>query len=117
MLPVEKATRKFLQEAQRQDKTFPGDSTGKESICNAGDAGSIPGLGRSPGEGNGNPLQYSCLENAMDRRGWWAAVLHTSSVSDVYRGSSCVCFCLLYSLDLYNSSLREGRKVGAKVSR
>ena len=42
---------------------FPGDSDSEESACNAGDSGSIPGLGRSPGEGNGNPLQYSCLEN------------------------------------------------------
>ena len=50
----------------------PGGSDNKESACNAGDAGSIPGLGESPGEGNGNPLQYSCLENRMDRGGWWA---------------------------------------------
>ena len=47
---------------------------GKESACNAGDTGSIPGLGRSPGEGNGNPLQYSYLENPMDRGAWWATV-------------------------------------------
>ena len=47
---------------------FPGGSDGKVSACNAGDPGSIPGLGRSPGEGNGNPLQYSCLENSMDKR-------------------------------------------------
>ena len=46
---------------------FPGGSDGKESVCNAGDLGSIPGLGRSPGEGNGNPLQYSCQEKSMDR--------------------------------------------------
>ena len=46
---------------------FPGGSDGKESACSAGDMGLIPGLGRSPGEGNGNPLQYSCLENPMDR--------------------------------------------------
>ena len=45
---------------------FPGGSDGKASACNAGDLGSIPGLGRSPGEGNGNPLQHSCLENPMD---------------------------------------------------
>ena len=45
---------------------FPGGSDGKASACSAGDQGSIPGLGRSPGEGNGNPLQYSCLENSMD---------------------------------------------------
>ena len=46
---------------------FPGSSDGKESACNAGDLGSIPGLGRSPGGGHGNPLQYYCLENPMDR--------------------------------------------------
>ena len=46
---------------------FPGGSDGKESACNAGDPGLIPGLGRSLGEGNGNPLQYSCLENPIDR--------------------------------------------------
>ena len=56
---------------------FPGGSVGKESACNAGDTGdvcSISGSGRSPGEGHGNPLQYSCLENPMDRGGWWATV-------------------------------------------
>ncbi len=53
---------------------FPCSSVGKESACNAGDPGSIPGLGRSPGEGNGNPLQYSCLENPMDGGAWWATV-------------------------------------------
>ena len=46
---------------------FPGGSDGKASACNAGDPGSIPGSGRSPGEGNGNPLQHSCLENPVDR--------------------------------------------------
>ena len=49
---------------------FPGGSEGKASACNAGDLGSIPGSGRSPGEGNGKPLQYSCLENSMDREAW-----------------------------------------------
>ena len=49
---------------------FPGGSEGKASAYNEGDPGSIPGLGRSPGEGNGNPLQYSCLENPMDREAW-----------------------------------------------
>ena len=53
---------------------FPGVSDGKESACNAGDLGSIPGLGRSPGEGNGNPFQYSYLENSMDRGAWQATV-------------------------------------------
>ena len=54
---------------------FPGSSDGKEPACNAGDPGLIPGLGRHPGEGNSNPLQYSCLENAMDR-GAWRATIH-----------------------------------------
>ena len=53
---------------------FPGDSDGKEFTCNAGDLGLIPGLGRPPGEGNGNPFQYSGLENPMDRGAWWATV-------------------------------------------
>ena len=55
-------------------KGFPGGSDGKASACNAGDPGSIPGSRRSPGEGNGNPLQYSCLENSMDRGAWWSTV-------------------------------------------
>ena len=45
-----------------------------KNLCSAGDLGLIPGLGRSPGEGNGDPLQYPCLENLMDRGAWWAAV-------------------------------------------
>ena len=53
---------------------FLGGSEGKESACNAGDLGSIPGLGSSPGGGHGNPLQYSCLENPMDRGAWRATV-------------------------------------------
>ena len=53
---------------------FPGGSDGKASACNAGDSGSVPGSGRSSGEGNGNPLQYSCLEDSMDGEAWWAAV-------------------------------------------
>ena len=50
----------------------PGDSNDIESACSAGDLDSIPGLGRSPVEGNGNPPQYSCLENSMNRGAWWA---------------------------------------------
>ena len=53
---------------------FPGSSAGKESACNLGDLGSKPGWGRSPVRGHGNPLQYSCLENSMDRGAWWATV-------------------------------------------
>ena len=53
---------------------FPGGSDGKESVCNVGYLGLIPGLGRSSGEGNGNPLKYSCLENFMDKEAWWTTV-------------------------------------------
>ena len=53
---------------------FTGGSEVKASACNVGDLGSIPGSGRCPGEGNGNPLQYSCLESPMDGGSWWAAV-------------------------------------------
>ena len=56
-------------------KGLPNGSDRKESACNEGDPGSIPGSGRSSGEGNGNPLQYSCLENSMDR-GVWRATVH-----------------------------------------
>ena len=56
------------------EKGFPGSLDGKASAYKGGDLGLIPGLGRSPGEGNGNPLQYSCLENPMDQGAWWATV-------------------------------------------
>ena len=55
-------------------QSFPGGSDGKEPACPAGDWSLIPASGRSPGEGNGYPLQYSCLENSMDRGAWWATV-------------------------------------------
>ena len=64
----------LFEEHQFKQLGFPHSSVGKESACNAGDLGLIPGLGRSPGEGNGYPLQYSCLENPMDRRAWQATV-------------------------------------------
>ena len=66
--------------ASKHRSGFPGDSDGKESTCNSGNPGSIPGPGRSPGEGNSNPLQYSCLENPMD---WWATV-HGASKSQTW---------------------------------
>ena len=58
----------------KKSEGFPGDSDGKESAANAGDSDLIPGSGRSPREGNGNLLQYSCLENSMDRGAWRAMV-------------------------------------------
>ena len=86
---------------------FPHSSVGKESGCNAGDPGLIPGLGRYPGERNGNPLQDSCLENPMDRGAWRATVhgvtrvrhnlvtkpppRHSASVSFLCRGFSELC--------------------------
>jgi len=61
---------------------YPGGSVVKNPPANAGDSGSIPGLGRSPGEGTGNPLQYSCLENSMDRGAWQARVRGVTKESD-----------------------------------
>ena len=60
---------------------FPGGSGGKESTCNMRDPGSIPESGRTPGEGNGNPLQYSCLENSMDREAWWLQSMESQRVA------------------------------------
>ena len=64
---------------------FPGGSDGKESACNMGYPGSIPGLGRSPGEVNGNLFHYSCLENSMDR-GVWQATVHGIAKSQTWLG-------------------------------
>ena len=60
-------------------RDFPGGSDGKASACNVGDLDSIPGLGRSPGAGNGNPRQYSCLGNPMDRGAWWATAYRVAN--------------------------------------
>ena len=59
---------------------FTRSSVGKESACKAGDLGLISGMGRYPGEGNGNPLQYSCLENPLDRGAWWSTVHRVTRV-------------------------------------
>ena len=79
---------------------FPGGSDSKESACNTGDLGSIPGSGRSPGEGNGYPLQYSCPENSMDKGTWWSTVhgvvLSQTRLSDF----NCFSFPVLISLYL-----------------
>jgi len=67
--------------------SFPGGSDSKESACNAGDLDTIPGLGRSLGEGNGNLLQYSCLENSMYKRAWQATI-HGVTKSDMTKGQT-----------------------------
>ena len=61
---------------------FPGGSVVKNPPANAGDTGSIPGSGRFPGRGNDNPLQFSCLENPMNRRAWWTTVMGSKKVRD-----------------------------------
>ena len=66
-----------------EGKVFPVALVVKNSPAVSGDAGSIPGSRRPPGEGNGNPLQYSCLGNPMDRGAWWAAVLGVAKESDM----------------------------------
>ena len=78
---IEKMQERFNKDLEEIKKSqyimnrgFPCSSVGKESACSAGDPGLIPGLGRSPGEGNGNPLQNPCLENLMDKGTWWIAV-------------------------------------------
>ena len=79
---------------------FPSCSDGEESACNAGHLGSIPGLESSPGEGNGYPLQYSCLENPMDRETWWATVHEVAKswiwLSVYYCHFSRNCFIYIY---------------------
>ena len=72
--PIDRTRLSEIEIFIRQLKGLPGHSGSKESACNAGDPGSIPGSIRSPGEGNGNPLQYSGLENSMDRGAWQATV-------------------------------------------
>ena len=82
---------------------FPSGSDGKASTCNAADLGSIPGPGRSPGEEIGYPLQYSCLENLMNRKVWWARVHGvTKSWTQLSNQHLCVCVCIyIYVLYIY----------------
>ena len=87
---------------------FPGSSDSKASACSVGDLGSIPGLGRSPGEGNGNSLQYSCLENSMDWGAWYATVLEVAKsrtwVSDFT-------FTSLYNVIFFWDTSKSGKEV------
>ena len=71
---IEHVKKKIKTLRTSNDLDFPGDSDGKASAYNVGDLSSIPGSGRASGEGNGNPFQYSCLENPMGRGAWWATV-------------------------------------------
>ena len=81
---------------------FPGDSDSKESACNGEDPGSIPGLGRSPGEGKGNPFQDSCLENSMDGGAWQATVHGVAKESDMTEQLSFTfTFFFLYFFSIY----------------
>ena len=81
---------------------FPGGSDIKESAYSAGDPGSIPGLERSPGKGNSNPLQYSCLENPMDRGAWRATVHEGHKKSDVTEQLTlCARHCYKYFTYIY----------------
>ena len=73
-MPIRDTDCKHLKWVSLPQTVFPGGAEVKASACNVGDLGSIPGSGRSPGEGNGNTLPYSCLENPMDRGAWWATV-------------------------------------------
>ena len=82
---------------------FPGGSDSKASVYNAGDPGSIPGLGRSPREGNGNPLQYSYLENSMDG-GAWRAVVHGVAESDMTEQLTLGCPLSSLEADAYRSA-------------
>ena len=79
---------------------FPGGSDGKESACNAQDLGSIPGLRRSTGEGHGNPLLYSCLENSKNRGAWWATV-HGVTNSQTQLSNSHFSLGHIYSTNIY----------------
>ena len=82
---------------------FPGVSYVKESSCNAGDLGLIPGLGRSPGEGTGNPLQYSCLESSMNKGAWRATVHMGYQESDMTEETEyeCIYIILYYIIHVY----------------
>ena len=90
---------------------FPRSSVGRESACSAGDLGSIPGLGRSPGEGNGSPLQYPCLENLMDRGAWWATVTASQRVGHGWATGTWCIWSALLSVGPYAPSRRVSTRL------
>ena len=89
----------------REDMTLPCSSNSKESACNAGDLSLIPGSGRSSGEGNGNPLQYSCLENSTDSRAWWATVRGVTKSGTRLRNQATTTLLLIESSSFYAHNL------------
>ena len=91
---------------------FPSGLDSKESDCNVGNLSSVPGSGRSPGEGNGNPLQYSCLENPMDR-GAWRATVHRVTESDATDGT--LRHSVQFSRSVMSNSLRPHRLQHARL--
>ena len=95
---------------------FPGDSDGKESACNAGDLGLIPGLGRSSEEGNGYPLQYSCLENSVDGVAWWATYrtrcYKESDTTECLSTQEIKKYKLMYKINKLGQSILQQRECG-----
>ena len=87
----------FLVYKRLYTMSFPGSSDSKETACDTGNPSSIPGLGRSPGEGNGHPLQYSCLENSMDR-GTWQATVHRVTKSQTWLSNTNIIYYRMPSL-------------------
>ena len=96
-----------MNEANLLVKGFPGGSDGKESACSAGNMGLIPGLGRSPGEGNGNPLQYSCLGNPMDGGAWQATVHGVAQSQTRLSSQSCLIPYYLFLFDQRKQKRKE----------
>ena len=95
---------------------FPGGSEAKASACNVGDLGSIPGSGRSPGEGNGNSLQYSFLENPTDRGAWWATV-HGVTKSRTRLSDLTINFSTLIEKDVFGLGILSRRYLTIKSKR
>ena len=106
-------TGKYGPAVHSQSQDFPGGRDGKVSAYNAGDPGLIPGSGRSSGGGNGNPLQYSCLETPMDRGPWWAMVHGVARVGHDWASSLSL---LSYSVLVSNSPVGNGQRWDLKAN-